>query len=347
MQRRTHLIERVCGSLGARFAGFVPAVREHSPLPAVLEASHELLRLRADAVIAVGGGSAIVTARASSIPAAEGADVRSLCTVSDGKGGLKSPRLTAPKLPQFVVPTTPTTAMVKAGSAILEPQTGHRLALFDPQTRARAIFIDPEMLQSAPRSLVVSASLNAYAMSIEGLMSRFGNPVADALLMHALRVLDEAIDRSAVIDDLRMREDLATGAILCGQGTDLTGAGATTVLGHAIGVRHGVDNGIVNAILLPHVIRFNAEEASPGIRKIAASMSISGDDERLLLQEILVRTEELVGRLIGAKRLRDIGVPRESLRGIAEASINDWFLRNNPKPISTPVELSCLVERAW
>lgn len=347
MQRRTHLIERVCGILGGRFAGFVPAVREHSPLPAVLEATHELLRLRADAVIAVGGGSAIVTARASSILAAEGADIRDLCTVSDGKGGLKSPRLTAPKLPQFVVPTTPTTAMVKAGSAVLEPQTAQRMALFDPRTRARAIFIDPEMLQSAPRSLVVSASLNAFAMSIEGLMSRVGNPVADALLMHALRVLDEAIDRSAVNDELRMREDLATGAILCGQGTDLTGAGATTVLGHAIGVRYSVDNGIVNAILLPHVIRFNAEESSSSIRKIAASMSMFCDDERLLLHKILDRTEQLVGRLIGATRLRDIGVPRESFQGIAEASINDWFLRNNPKPITTPAQLSLLMERAW
>ena len=56
---------------------------------------------------------------------------------------LHSPKLLAPKLPQFIVPTTPTTAMVKAGSAVFDPATGERLALFDPKTRAHAIFIDP------------------------------------------------------------------------------------------------------------------------------------------------------------------------------------------------------------
>ena len=73
--------------MGDRCAGVFTGVRAHSPVPSVAAAAEELKRLQADAVIAVGGGSAIVTARAASILAAENRDVRELCTTQDAKGG--------------------------------------------------------------------------------------------------------------------------------------------------------------------------------------------------------------------------------------------------------------------
>src|SRR5690606_38946753 len=102
-------------------------VHAHSPLPAVQDAAAELARLQADAVIAVGGGSAMVTARAASILLAEQAPAHTLCTHTGADGRLVSPRLKAPKIAQLVIPTTPTTAMIKVGSAMLDPQTGARL----------------------------------------------------------------------------------------------------------------------------------------------------------------------------------------------------------------------------
>ena len=96
-------------------------VLAHSPVASVEAGAQELKRLEADAVIALGGGSSIVTARAASILLAENKDVRSLCTTRDSSGELHSPKLVAKKLPHFIVPTTPTTAMVKAGSAVDAP----------------------------------------------------------------------------------------------------------------------------------------------------------------------------------------------------------------------------------
>ena len=174
LARQATLLDVVRSAMGDRCAGVFTGVRAHSPVPSVAAAAEELKRLQADAVIAVGGGSAIVTARAASILTAEGRDVRELCTTPDGKGGLKSPKLLAPKLPQFCIPTTPTTAAVKAGSAVFDSVEGGRLALFDPKARAQAVFIDPRMLQSVPRALVASAGLNTFATAIEGLMSRSG-----------------------------------------------------------------------------------------------------------------------------------------------------------------------------
>jgi alcohol dehydrogenase class IV len=99
----------------------------------------------------------MVTARAATIVLAEGEDQARLSTSRDASGRMHSPKLRAAKLPQFVVPTTPTTAIVKAGCAVFDPTAGRRLALFDPKTRAQAIFVHPDLVASAPDDLVTSA----------------------------------------------------------------------------------------------------------------------------------------------------------------------------------------------
>ena len=149
MGRHDLVLEKVVSAIGERLVGRFDRVQEHSPVPVVQEAAAYLADADADAVIALGGGSAIVTARAATILHAEGGDIRDLCTRREG-GRLVSPRLEAPKIPQWVIPSTPTTAYAKAGSAVRDPSSGERLALFDPKTRAQGIFLDPDVALTAP-----------------------------------------------------------------------------------------------------------------------------------------------------------------------------------------------------
>ncbi|NTJ11818.1 iron-containing alcohol dehydrogenase family protein [Rhizobium lusitanum] len=340
------LLDRIREAVGNRLAGIYTGTLAHSPIPSVIEAANELRRLEADAVVAVGGGSVIVTSRAAAILLAEGTDVRSLCTVRDGSGGLKSPKLMAPKLPQFVVPTTPATASVKAGSALFDPETGDRLALFDPKTRAQAVFYDPTMLMSAPRSLVINASINTFATAVEGLVSKNGNPIADALLMHSIRLAGSNLRELPSGDNEARRGDLALAAVLCGQGTDHTGAGITTVLGHAIGARHEVDNGLVNAVVLPHVLRFNANAAPSGLSKVAAALSLpqSGPE---VLEAVLDETRRILVEAGAPTQLRDLKVPVDHLKEIAVASMGDWFLGGNPRKVTDAGQINKILEEAW
>jgi alcohol dehydrogenase len=347
LARQGALLDHVRSAMGDRCAGLVAQVRAHSPIPAVEAAAEALKRLQADAVVAVGGGSAIVTARAASILCAEGRDVRELCTTRDEKGGLVSPKLLEPKLPQLVIPTTPTTAAVKAGSAVFDPVKGERLALFDPKTRAHSVFIDPRMLQSAPRDLVASAGLNTFVTATEGLMSRLGNPLADAQLMHAVRLLGQHLHDLAHHDDDVVRDEMALTAVLCGQGTDHTGAGMTTVLGHAIGARHEMDNGTPNAIVLPHVMRFNAEDASTGLAKVAAALGLPQGVARSTLSAVVSAVQAIFDALGVPGRLRDVGISAGELPAIAELGMGDWFLRGNPRPVRNPGELQQVLEQAW
>jgi alcohol dehydrogenase len=341
------LLDAVRAGMGDRCAGVYSGVLAHSPVAAVKEAADELKLLEADAVVALGGGSSIVTARAASILVAEDGDLHGLCTTQDESGKLRSPKLLAPKLPQFIVPTTPTTAMVKAGSAVFDPTTGERLAMFDPKTRAHAIFIHPDTILSSPRELVVSASLNTFSMAIEGLTSRSGDPVSDALLMHALRLAAQHLPNPSMGGDPDVRAELMLAAVLCGQGTDYTGAGITTVLGHAIGARHHLDNGIANAVVLPHVLRFNGTAAESGLEKVATALGLPHAHGEALVEAVVQAVDSLFDRLGVPRRLREVGVERDVLPQVAALAIGDWFLGGNPRAVRSDSDLQQILQEAW
>lgn len=343
MARQDALLDSVRGAMGERFSGLFCGVQAHSPVTSVQAAAEALREWNADAVVALGGGSAIVTARAASILLAEGKGAHALSTSRDGQGQLHSPKLMAAKIPQFIVPTTPTTAVAKAGSAVFDTERQERLALYDPKTRAHAVFIDPTMLASAPQSLIVSASLNTYAMAIEGLMSAQGDPLSDALLMHALRLLAEAFSTPDRLDEPAIRTQLVLAAILCGQGTDYTGGGITTVLGHAIGVRCGIENGMANAILLPHVMRFNADAAREGLAKIRQALGREGVSDEAMIESIGRDIE----RLGIPGQLSLAGVADDAVNSIAASAMSDWFLQGNPRRVDDVEQLQQIMRAAW
>lgn len=327
-------------ALGPVLAGQSTSVQPNSPVLAVERTASDLREQRADAVIAIGGGSAAVTARAASILLAEQKPARELCTRRRHDGQFDSPRLDEPKLPQFIVPTTPSTAFVKAGSAVLAADTGERLALFDPKTRAKALFLHPAFLRTAPPRLVLEAALNTLSTAIEALESPQCDPVSEALLMHSLRLVAAHVERTEP-DDEAARTSLATAAILCGRGTDQTGGGLSSALAHAIGHRIHVSNGIVNAIVLPHTMRFNAPATQWTTPRIADSLR--GRTSSTATDML----ENLLARLPIPRRLRDIGVVEGDLDVIAQAAMGDFFVTRSARRVHSVDEVRGILAAAW
>ncbi len=299
-----------------------------------------LRELDADAVIAIGGGSAAVTARAAAILLAEQRPAQELCTRRLPNGQFDSPRLDAPKLPQFVIPTTPSTAFVKVGSAVHDPDSGRRLALFDPKTRAKALFLHPEFLRTAPADLVMGATLNTLSTAVEALESPKCDPVSEAMLAHALRLVARHLDRMAP-EDISAREYLAIAAILCGRGTEQAGGGLASVLAHAIGHRAQVSNGIVNAIVLPHTLRFNEPATRATSARIAESF---GQPPATAAADVLA---SLLAPLPIPHRLRDIGLTQADLDVIASAALSDFFISRNPRPVLGAADVRGILDAAW
>jgi alcohol dehydrogenase class IV len=336
-------------ALGPVLVAECATVRSNSPVSAVEETARLLKESAADGVIAVGGGSAAVTARAASILLAEKRPAQELCTRRQPDGNFESPKLAALKLPQFVVPTTPSTAFVKAGSAIHDSATGQRLALFDPKTRAKGIFMHPEFLRTAPSDLVQSASLNTLSTAVEALESPRCDPVSEAMLLHSVRLIAQQLHRSSLEETLP-REYLALAAVLCGRGTEQSGGGLSSVLAHAIGHRSKVANGLVNAVVLPHTMQFNLPETAHSAARIAEALRSSSPAGGAQLTEpaqVIEVLEALLAKLSIPRRLRDIGVAREDLGPIAEAAMSDWFIGRAPRRVSSARDVLGILEAAW
>ena len=349
LAHRTEGLRIVSEALGDHYAGVFDGVKAHSPLAAVLAGVEVLQSLKADALVAVGGGSAIVTARASSILLAEERDIHELCTQYPAGKPPVSPKLQRSKLPQLVVATTPTSAYAKAGSAVVDPALGQRLALFDPKTRASALFIHPELALTAPPQLALGAAVQAFAMAVQGIESRSRDPLADALLMQALRVLAHNL-RTLMRDpdDAETRGQLMLGALLAGQGTDYAPSGLTSALAHCIGARYELDNGITNALLLPHAMRFNAPATGDRLSLVAEALGARSSDSLEAPVTAATRaTEQLFAELGLPKRLRDVGIPEDALHVLAQDAAGDWFLHQNPRHITDSAELLGILRAAW
>lgn len=346
MSRHPTVLPELRGSLGSACAATFDRVQAHSPTDSVEQAAQLLREVGADAAIAVGGGSAIVTARAASIVLAERRAPSELCTTRGEDGRLKSPRLLAPKIPQLVVPSTPTTATPKAGTAVHDLATGERLAMFDPKTRASCIFIDPALLATAPVELFRSASLNAIAMAVSGLEADRESPMSVALLRHSLLLLARWLPRlvaGADVEEARLQ--LVHAAILCGQGTDLTGGGLVTALGHSLGAKAHVDNGMVNAVLLRHTMQFNAPAIGSRHDHVLSALNEAGT-----FGATGTDAAGAMGRLLASVQapasLRAIGVGKEIFDGVASHAMMDWSLGNNPRDVTHGGILQ-LLEAAW
>ena len=338
------LLKRVQRELSDLCVGIFSDVVPNSPLPNVEAGAREIKRLGADALVVIGGGSTTVTARAAAILAAEDADAHDICTSRDANGNLKSPKLTKPKLPLLVVPTTPITAMIKAGASVLDPVSNKMLALFDPKTRGRSIFIHPDFVKSMPEKLLLSASMSTLAATIDGLLSNSGDPMSDALLIHSLRLLIQALSSPARLADAGVRCEVMLATVLCGMGSDYTGFGITVVLGHAICAHFSLNAGFLNGVVLPHALQFN-RTATGGMKKIATAMGIDAESEGFEAK-VVDTANALLNRLDIPHRLRDVGMPNEKFDEIATIAMDDWYLHYNPCPVDT-IDLKDILGKAW
>ncbi len=127
------------------------------------------------------------------------------------------------------------------------------------------------------------------------------------------------------------------GALLAGQGTDYAPTCLASALSHAIGARFHLDNGITEAVLLPHAMRFNAEATQDRLAVLASALGAHTAGSR---ESIAVDTVERLFTESGLpRRPREIGVREESLAVIADDVSGGWFLHQNPRPVSGRVEL--------
>ncbi|MCY3692979.1 MAG: iron-containing alcohol dehydrogenase [Chloroflexota bacterium] len=353
--RRTNLLQRLAEALGEEPAGVFDGVQTGSPEPAVLEGTRLAREAGADLIVAVGGGSAVVTARAIIIMLAEGGSPQDHATKYPPGQPPISPRLVQPKIPNILALTTPTTAATRAGTAIIDGETGHRLEMFDPKTRPAAIIWDTEALLTAPPELCISASGSLFSGVISALQAPVLNAMATADLLAALGLLVEnmpAVRKNPADGDARV--NLCAASFMYNRAWD-TGAsgsalGVVSALAHSLDTRYPeCSHGAAYSILTAPGMRFNRSHNVAGQARIADALGVrghgAGDSEAAeAAADAVSGFFEAVG-LPGA--LREVGVAEDGVVAIAEEAITDFGLHRNVRPVAGAEELEMVLRAAW
>lgn len=295
-----------------------------------------------DGFIAVGGGSASDTAKAIALLMAEGGRLADHAVRFTPPATLTAPRLVAPKLPIVSIPGTASGAAVTASLGVRNSE-GAKLLFTDIQLAARLVLIDPRANLEVPAALMCATGMNGLAHCIEGLYSLERSPLAETLALDAMARFAEALPAvHRAPDDANARAALLYAAHLSG----LVLVNARTCLHHAIchaiGSVTGVGHGDANAVMLPHVIAFNAQAAAQPLARAAVVIG-AGDDAAALMQAV----NALQSSIGVPTRLRDIGVPAESLEWIAVKTMGERGLYYNPRPVAGAHEVRALLDAAY
>ena len=284
----------------------------------------------AEAIVAVGGGSAIDTSKAIAtiMTNPEFGDVRSLEGVAPTKH---------PCLPIIAVSTTSgTAAEVTINYVITDVEKNRKFVCVDPHDIPIVAIVDPDMSASMPTGLCASTGMDALVHAVEGYITKGAWELTDMLHLKAIEIIGRSL-RSAVAGDFAGREAMSLGQYIAGMGFSNVGLGIVHSMAHPLSAVYDIPHGKACAMLLTAVLKFNAPATGEKYREIARVMGVPDVDEmdqetyRQAAIDVIQKLADDVGI---PKSLSEAGVKREDIPFLAESAFNDACTPGNPRDVS-------------
>ena len=330
-------------SVGASVAIF-DSVEADPSLATVMKAVENGRSAGATGVAGFGGGSSLDVAKVAALLLGSGEDIDGAWGVAQAKG---------PRLPLVLAPTTAGTGSEVTPVSIItvgdEEKRGVSSAIILPDIAV----LDPELTLGLPPAITAATGVDAMVHAIEAYASKNANnnPLSKMLARQALQLIGASIEK-AVLDgkDVEARGAMLLGSMLAGQAFANSPVAAVHALAYPIGGTFHVPHGLSNALVLPHVLRFNAPDAAHLYAEIATDAFPRLAGEEGVQGRCAAFIEELASlskRLGLQPRLRDVGIGEEHLKKMAaDAMKQQRLLVNNPRNVSEPDALA-IYRAAW
>jgi len=282
-----------------------------------------------NAIVAVGGGSPIDVAKAVGILATNGGAIAEY----EGK-----PDAVRADLPPFVcVPTTCGTGSEVTPFAVITDDARHwKMSIASPRVAPRVAIIDPDLFLKMPAPLIAATGMDALTHAIESYTNQNVQPFADALDIHAIRLIGTYLRPAVANGNREAMAHMAVAATMAGMGFSQNRLGIVHAISHPVTSFVGTPHGVANAILLPYVMEYNAIGAGQRIAEIGRALS--NDNPQMMWNasaQMGIQAVRALSRDVGIpETLGEVGVTEEHVAAIAADAMKSGNIAINPRRVS-------------
>lgn len=306
-------------------------VKPNPTVKNVQEGVKKCKRAGADVIVAVGGGSAIDTAKGISIIMTnpDRADVVSLNGLSNTlKKGM----------PLIALPTTHgTAAEVTINYVITDEERKIKMVCVDPHDIPILAIIDSELMESLPKLTAAATGLDALTHAVEGYITKAHNTMSDMFHMRAIELIFENLTSAVNDKDPKAIENMALAQYIAGMGFSNVGLGIVHSMAHQLGAVYDTPHGIANAILLPTVMRYNGVVCAQRFREILAHIGRTDAwnlNDQDVINTFVWKISELAKSVGVTQTVKDVGGKEEDFEMLAEKAMQDPCKPGNPRDVS-------------
>ena len=340
--RAAGLADLAAQALGGCLAGLFDQVPPDTGLDTVDAAARYARELGADLIVSVGGGSVIDTGKVLSVVLKEGGRAVDHIGIN---------RLSRPQTPHLVVPTTCGTGSEVTNVAVVKNQeAGRKVYLIDSFLYPNTAVLDPVFVAGLPSPLLVGTAMDALTHAVEAVMSNQSNVVCDGHAFQAIRLIARNLP-AAVKDpaDTKPRGRLQSAATLAGWAFTVAQVGLAHAVAHSLGAMLEIPHGPACGVMLPKVMRYNAEYALEGLVGVAAALgaNTSGLTDLEAALAGADQVEALMAEIGHPLNLAALGVPEDQLMGLAMHAVADPAVMFNPRPPGGPMGIMEVLQAAY
>ena len=282
-----------------------------------------------DSVFAIGGGSVIDIGKLIAALVSGRQQINEVFGVN---------LLTGRKLPLVCLPTTAGTgAEVSPNAVLLDEANELKKGIISPHLVPDAAYVDPLLTLSAPPDVTAATGMDALTHCVEAYANKFAHPIVDVYALQGIKLISENL-RQAVRNgkDVDARAAVSLGSLYGGLCLGPVNTAAVHALAYPLGGRFHISHGVSNALLLPHVLRFNCSAAPGRYAEISTALGIAGNGSALATAEHGVDFLSQLSRDCGVpQKLSQLNVPRDAIPAMARSAMSvTRLLKNNVRPLT-------------
>lgn len=313
-----------------------------SPNPTTDDVDHALAvarEARIDVIIGLGGGSSMDCAKGVNFLLTNGGRMEDYWGVG---------KATKPMLPLIAVPTTSGTGSEAQSFALIANSKTHmKMACGDKKAACRIALLDPELTLTMPAGVTAVTGIDAISHALETYVTSRRNPASQLLSLQSWKLLAMGFPRVLQApDDLAARGAMQLGAHLAGAAIENSMLGATHSLANPLSAHFGMTHGTAIGVMLPHVIRFNAETVGNLYGDLAAETGLCDRFDPRAAIHLADQVRDLVALSGSPTSLRDCDVDPNLFSTLGQEAAAQWTANFNPRPVDA-LQLKGLYECAF